>query len=48
MPWLAYKLAFVPAGLIGLNVIAVAYLTRRLIPMVDTGPVWQKIRAGNE
>ncbi|HEX6692490.1 MAG TPA: hypothetical protein VF110_15240 [Burkholderiales bacterium] len=48
VPWLAYKLAFVPAGLIGLNVIAVAYLTRRLIPMVDTGAAWQKIRAGNE
>ena len=48
VPWLAYKLAFVPAGLIGLNVIAVAYLTRRLIPMVDTSSTWQKIRAGNE
>ena len=48
VPWLAYKLVFVPAGLIGLNVIAVAYLTRRLIPMVDTGAAWQKIRAGNE
>ena len=48
VPWLAYKLAFVPAGLIGLNVIAVAYLTRRLIPMVDTSATWQKIRAGNE
>ena len=48
VPWLAYKLAFVPAGLIGLNVIAVAYLTRRLIPMVDTSATGQKIRAGNE
>ena len=36
-PWLAYKHAFVEAGLIGLNVLAVAWLTRRLIPMVDTG-----------
>jgi hypothetical protein len=48
VPWLAYKLAFVPAGLIGLNVVAVAVLTRRLIPMVDTSAAWQKIRAGNQ
>ena len=47
VPWLAYKLAFVPAGLIGVNVLAVAFLTRRLIPMVDTSAAWQKIRAGN-
>jgi hypothetical protein len=48
VPWLAYKHAFVPAGLIGLNVLAVAWLTRRLIPMVDTGAAWQKIVAGNK
>jgi len=48
VPWLAYKAAFVPAALIGFNVVAVAYLTKRLIPMADTSPVWQKIRAGNE
>jgi hypothetical protein len=47
VPWLAYKAAFVPAGLIGLNVVAVALLTRRLIPMVDTSAAWRKIRAGN-
>ena len=47
VPWLAYKHAFVEAGLIGLNVLAVAYLTRRLIPMADTSSAWEKIRSGN-
>jgi hypothetical protein len=47
-PWLAYKLAFVEAGVIGLNVLAVAWLTRRLIPMVDTSAAWEKIIAGNK
>jgi hypothetical protein len=47
MPWLAYKAAFVQAALIGANVLAVAYLTRRLVPMTDTRSVWEKIRAGN-
>jgi hypothetical protein len=46
-PWLALKHAFVPAALVGANVIAVAFLTRRLIPTVDTGAVWDKIRGGN-
>jgi hypothetical protein len=47
VPWLALKQAFVPAGLIGANVLLVAWLTRRLMPMGDTGAVWEKIRAGN-
>src|SRR5262249_29258267 len=47
VPWLALKHAFVPAGLIGVNVLAVAWLTRRLIPMADTSAVWEKIRSGN-
>lgn len=47
-PWLAYRTAFVEAGLIGLNVVAVAWLTRRLIPMVDTAAAWGKIIAGNK
>lgn len=47
-PWLAYKHAFVPAALIGLNVLAVAALTRRIVPMVDSGAAWEKIRAGNQ
>jgi hypothetical protein len=46
-PWLAYKHAFVPAGLVGLNVLGVTYLTRRLVPRSDTRAVWEKIRAGN-
>jgi hypothetical protein len=46
-PWLAYKHAFVPAALIGVNVLAVAYLTRRLMPMTDTRAAWEKISAGN-
>jgi hypothetical protein len=47
VPWLAYKHAFMPAALIGVNVLAVAYLTRRLMPMAETAPIWEKIRAGN-
>lgn len=47
VPWLALKHAFVPAGLIGLNVLAVAWLTRRLIPLGDTASVWEKIHSGN-
>lgn len=47
-PWLAYKHAFVPAALIGLNVLAVAALTRRIVPMGDSGAAWDKIRAGNQ
>ena len=47
VPWLALKHAFVPAALIGFNVLAVAWLTRRLIPMGDTGAVWEKIHSGN-
>jgi hypothetical protein len=46
-PWLAYKHAFAPAALVGLNVLAVAALTRRIVPMVDSGAAWEKIRAGN-
>jgi hypothetical protein len=48
VPWLAYKSAFVQAALIGLNVIAVAYLTRRLVPMGDVRQAWDKIREGNK
>jgi hypothetical protein len=47
VPWLAYRTAFVSAVLIGVNVLAVAYLTRRLIPMADTRSAWEKIHAGN-
>jgi len=47
VPWLALKQAFVAAALIGCNVLAVAWLTRRLIPMADTRAVWDKIRSGN-
>jgi hypothetical protein len=47
-PWLAYKHAFVPAALIGLNVLAVAALTRRIVPMAESGAAWEKIRAGNK
>jgi hypothetical protein len=47
VPWLALKTAFVPAVLVGLNVLAVAWLTRRLIPTGDTGATWEKIRGGN-
>ncbi len=32
-PWLTYKLAFLPAALIGLNLFAVARLTKRLAPV---------------
>ena len=33
-PWLTYRLAFVPAALIGLNIFAVAWLTRRVAPVM--------------
>ena len=33
-PWLTYRLAFLPAALIGLNLFAVARLTRRLAPLL--------------
>lgn len=38
-PWLTYKLAFLPAALIGLNLFAVARLTKRLapVPVLNTG-----------
>ena len=32
-PWLTYKLQFVPAALVGLNLFAVAWLTRRVAPV---------------
>ena len=32
-PWLTYKHAFLPAGLIGLNIFAVAWFTRRVAPV---------------
>lgn len=48
VPWLAYKLAFLPAGLVFFNAAAVVYLTRRMVPMGDTSAVWEKIRAGNQ
>ena len=47
-PWLAYKTAFVPAALTFVNVLAVAALTRRIVPMGDSGAAWEKIRAGNK
>ena len=33
-PWLTYKLAFLPAALIGLNLFAVARLTRLCAPLL--------------
>jgi len=33
-PWLTYKLAFLPAALIGLNILPVARLTRHLAPLL--------------
>jgi hypothetical protein len=47
VPWLAYKQAFAAAALIFVNVVAVTWLTRRLIPMADTSAAWDKIRSGN-
>jgi hypothetical protein len=47
-PWLAYRGAVAPAGLVLVNMLAVVVLTRRLVPMGDTGQAWDKIRAGNQ
>jgi hypothetical protein len=47
VPWLAYKQAFVQAALAALNAGVAIYLTKRLVPMVDSAAVWEKIRAGN-
>ena len=33
-PWLTYKGAFLPAALIGLNLIPVAHFTRRIVPLM--------------
>ena len=45
--WLAYLQAFASAAAIVLNTGFVIFLTRRLIPMVDTRAAWAKISAGN-
>ena len=47
-PWLAFKGAVAPAGLVLINMLAVVVLTRRVVPMGDTGQAWDKIRAGNQ
>jgi hypothetical protein len=47
-PWLAYRGAAVPAGLVLINMVAAVVLTRRVVPMGDTGKAWDKIRAGNQ
>jgi len=47
-PWLAYRNALLPAGLVLINMAAVVVLTRRVVPMGDTGKAWDKIRAGNQ
>ena len=65
-PWLLYKQALLPATLVGLNLLAVARLTKLAAPLMALnvaarrgdrqalrmlelhGPVWEKIRAGNE
>ena len=65
-PWLLYKQALLPAALIGLNLLAVARLTKIVAPLMALnvaarrgdrpalrllelhGPVWEKIKAGNE
>jgi hypothetical protein len=36
-PWLTYKAAFVAAGLAALNVLPVAWLTRRVAPLLTLG-----------
>jgi hypothetical protein len=48
VPWLAYRSAVVPAGLVLVNMFAVVALTRRVVPMGDTGAAWDKIREGNK
>jgi hypothetical protein len=47
-PWLAYRGAALPAGLVLINMVAAVMLTRRVVPMGDTGKAWDKIRAGNQ
>jgi hypothetical protein len=47
-PWLAYRGAGVPAGLVLCNMVLTVVLTRRVVPMGDTGRAWDKIRAGNQ
>jgi len=46
-PWLVYKHAFVPGGVVTANVLLVTFLTRRLLPIGDTRAIWEKIHAGN-
>jgi hypothetical protein len=46
-PWLVYKHAFVPGGLVTANVLLITFLTRRLLPIGDTRAIWEKIHAGN-
>jgi hypothetical protein len=48
VPWLAYRGAAIPAGLVLLNMLLALALTRRVVPMGDTGKTWDKIRAGNQ
>jgi len=47
-PWLAFRGAVAPAGLVMINMLFVVVLTRRVVPMGDTGKAWDKIRAGNQ
>jgi hypothetical protein len=47
-PWLAYRGAVAPAGLVLINMVLAVLLTRRVVPMGDTGRAWDKIRAGNQ
>ena len=47
-PWLAYRGAALPAGLVLVNMVLAVMLTRRVVPMGDTGKAWDKIRAGNQ
>ena len=48
VPWLAYKARLRARGADRLQRGGGCVPDERLIPMVDTSPVWQKIRAGNE
>ena len=36
-PWLAYRMAYAPAALVALNLLAVAWLTRRVAPLLVLG-----------
>jgi hypothetical protein len=47
-PWLAYRGAAVPAGLVLINMVVAVLITRRVVPMGDTGAAWDKIREGNK